>query len=568
MSAQRMRKRVQARTDNQEKLQVIPLGGIGEIGKNMYVIRYKDEMLVIDAGLAFPGDEMLGIDIVIPDITYLVENKDKILGIILTHGHEDHIGALPFILPQLNVPVYGTKLTLGLVKVKLNEHHILDNCELVEISPEDKLKLGHFKVEFFRTNHSIPDAVGVAIKTPVGTVVHTGDFKFDQTPVNGTPTDYYRLAKLGKKGVLVVLSDSTNAERAGYTLSEKEVGVSLMEIFRTARQRIILATFASNVHRIQQVIDAAVHYQRKVAVVGRSMVNVVQIAQELGYLNIAEGTLVEIDDLNLLPPNRAVILTTGSQGEPMSALTRISLSEHKKVEIIPGDTVVIAATPIPGNEKLVSKTIDNLFKRGANVIYEKVSGIHVSGHGSQEELKLMLNLLRPRYLIPIHGEYRHLIHHRQLAVKVGIPEKNVFVAENGQIMEFTGKSGRVAGTVTCGQVLIDGLGVGDVGNVVLRDRRVLSQEGIIIVAVTVEKVSGLVVSGPEIYSRGFVYVKESEGLLDEARELASQALEKAVGKQDWFMIKNNIRDTLSRFVWERTHRRPMIIPIVMEIENV
>lgn len=568
MSAQRIRKRAQARTENTEKLQIIPLGGIGEIGKNMYVFRYQDELLVVDAGLAFPGDELLGIDIVIPDITYLLENKDKILGIILTHGHEDHIGALPFILPHLKVPVYGTKLTLGLVKVKLTEHHILDACELVEFNPEDKLKLGHFKIEFFRTNHSIPDAVGIAIKTPVGTVVHTGDFKFDQTPVNGTPTDYYRLAKLGKKGVLVVLSDSTNAERPGYTPSEKEVGVSLMEIFRAAKQRVILATFASNVHRIQQVFDAAVHYQRKVAVVGRSMLNVVQIAQEMGYLNIADGTLVDIDDLNLLPPNRAVILTTGSQGEPMSALTRISLSEHKKVEIMPGDTVVISATPIPGNEKLVFKTIDNLFKRGAEVIYEKESGIHVSGHGSQEELKLMLNLLRPKFLIPIHGEHRHLIHHKQLAVKVGIPERNVFVAENGQILEFTAKSAKVAGTVSCGQVLIDGLGVGDVGNVVLRDRRVLSQEGIIIVAVSVEKETGMVLSGPEIYSRGFVYVKESEGLLDEARELVWRVLEKTGGKQDWFLAKNNIRDTLSRFVWEKTHRKPMIIPIVMEIESV
>ena len=451
MSTNHSRRRGKGKPVTQEKLQIIPLGGIGEIGKNMFVIRYKDEIIVIDSGLAFPGDEMLGIDIVIPDITYLVENKDKILAIILTHGHEDHIGALPYVLQQINVPIYGTKLTLGLVQGKLREHHILANCELNMINPDEKLEIGSFKMEFFRTNHSIPDSVGIAIKTPVGTVVHTGDFKFDQTPVNADPTDYYKLARIGEKGVLVALSDSTNAERPGYTLSEKEVGASIMEIFRTAKQRIILATFASNVHRIQQVIDAACHYKRKVAVVGRSMVNVVAIAQELGYLNVCEGTLVDVDDLNAMPPEKACIITTGSQGEPMSALTRISMAEHRKVEIRHGDTVIIAATPIPGNEKLVSRTIDNLFRRGANVIYERISGIHVSGHASQEELKLMLNLLKPKYLIPIHGEYRHLIHHRKVAGKVGIPEENVFVSENGQVLEFTQHTGKMVeiGRASC-----------------------------------------------------------------------------------------------------------------------
>lgn len=549
------------------KLQIIPLGGVGEIGKNMYVIRYEDEIIVIDSGLSFPGDEMLGIDVVIPDITYLQENKEKIKGIVLTHGHEDHIGALPYVLAQLKVPVYGTKLTLGLVEGKLREHHLLANCTLHPIRSEDKLQLGNFSLEFFRTNHSIPDSIGIAITTPIGTVVHTGDFKFDQTPVNGKPTDYYRLAKLGEKGVLVALSDSTNAERPGYTLSEKEVGFAINEIFRTARQRIILATFASNIHRIQQVIDAACHYKRKVAVVGRSMVNVVQIAQDLGYLNICSGTLVDVDELKTLPPNRAVILTTGSQGEPMSALTKISISEHRKVEIIRGDTVIIAATPIPGNEKLVSRTIDNLFARGANVIYERVSGVHVSGHASQEELKMMLNLLKPKYLIPIHGEYRMLVHHAKLAVRVGIREENVFISENGQILEFTSTSGRVAGSVTAGRVLIDGLGVGDVGSIVLRDRKMLSQEGILIISLTINKATSQVVAGPEIYSRGFVYVRESELLLDEAREHVIRSLEKKINgsSTDWSMVKNHVKDSLSRFIWEKMHRRPMILPIILEV---
>ncbi|MBS4008233.1 MAG: ribonuclease J [Clostridium sp.] len=549
------------------KLQIIPLGGIGEIGKNMYVIRYEDEIIVIDSGLSFPSDEMFGIDVVIPDVAYLLENREKIKGIVLTHGHEDHIGALPYVLAQLNVPVYGTKLTLGLVEGKLREHHMLANCLLHVIRPEDKLQLGNFNLEFFRTNHSIPDSIGIAVITPVGTVVHTGDFKFDQTPVNGKPTDYYRLAKLGEKGVLVALSDSTNAERPGYTLSEKEVGSAINEIFRTAKQRIILATFASNIHRIQQVIDAACFYKRKVAVVGRSMVNVVQIAQDMGYLNVCSGTLVDIDELKTLPQNRAVILTTGSQGEPMSALTRISVSEHRKVEIIRGDTVIIAATPIPGNEKLVSRTIDNLFARGANVIYERVSGVHVSGHASQEELKMMLNLLKPKYLIPIHGEYRMLVHHAKLATRVGIKEENIFISENGQVLEFTPNSGRVAGSVPAGRVLIDGLGVGDVGSIVLRDRKMLSQEGILIVSLTIDKATSEVVAGPEIYSRGFVYVRESESLLDEAREHVIRSLEKKINGRstDWSMVKSYVKDSLSRFIWEKMHRRPMILPIILEV---
>jgi len=561
------RAKVKQRKNTVKKVQIIPLGGIGEIGKNMYVIRFEDEIIVIDAGLSFPSDEMLGIDVVIPDITYLEENKDKVRAILLTHGHEDHIGALPYVLQRINVPVYGTKLTLGLVEVKLKEHRMLQNCKLITIRPEDKLEIGSFKMEFFRVNHSIPDSIGIAVKTPVGTIVHTGDFKFDQTPVSGETTDYYRLARLGERGVLVALSDSTNAERSGYTLSESEVGSVIMDIFHSARQRIILATFASNIHRIQQVIDAASYYRRKVAIVGRSMINAVSIAQELGYLHVDEGTIMDIDEVNKLPPHKVVILTTGSQGEPMAALTRISMAEHRKVEIIPGDTVIISATPIPGNEKLVSRTIDNLFARGANVIYERDTGIHVSGHASQEELKLMLNLLKPKYLIPIHGEYRHLIRHAQLAAKVGIKEKNVFIAENGQILEFTARSGRVVGTVTSGQVLVDGLGVGDVGSIVLRDRKLLSQDGIIMVALAVNKNNGTIMAGPEIYSRGFIYVRESEIFLDQARAHINATLKKLTNgkKTDWSVVKNQLRDSLSRFIWEKIQRRPIILPVVMEI---
>ena len=561
------RAKVKHRKNSKARIQIIPLGGIGEIGKNMFVIRYEDEIIVIDCGMAFPTDEMFGIDAVIPDKNYLLENKDKVMAILLTHGHEDHIGGLPYVLQQIDVPVYGTKLTLGLVEVKLREHNMLSDSNLQVICPEDRLTIGSFKIEFFRTNHSIPDSVGIALKTPAGTVVFTGDFKFDQTPVNGKPTDYYRLAKLGEKGVLVALSDSTNAERPGYTLSEKVVGTAIMDIFRTAKQRIILATFASNIHRIQQVIDAAVYYRRKVAIVGRSMENVVSIAQELGYLTAPEGTIVEVDELAKFPPEKAVILTTGSQGEPMSALTRISLSEHRKVEIMPGDTVIISASPIPGNEKLVFRTIDNLFARGAHVIYESVSGIHVSGHGSQEELKLMLNLLKPKFLIPVHGEFRHLVHHAELARSVGIKSSNIFIVENGNVLEFTSNSGQVAGTVTSGHILVDGLGVGDVGNIVLRDRKLLSQDGIFIVALTVERENGTVVSGPEIYTRGFVYVKESETLLDEAREEVCNTLKKSLegSKTDWSAVKNRIRDSLSRYIWEKMHRSPMILPIIMEL---
>ncbi|MGI6097952.1 MAG: ribonuclease J [Dethiobacteria bacterium] len=549
------------------KVQVIPLGGVGEIGKNMFVVRYEDDILILDAGIKFPDDEMLGVDVVIPDISYLLESKEKIKAIILTHGHEDHIGALPYILDKINVPIYGTKLTLGIVKVKLKEYNLLKSSTLIEINPSKAIEIASFKLQFFRTNHNIPDSIGVAVETPAGLIVYTSDFKFDQTPVNGMYTDFHQIAKLAQKGVLALLSDSTNAERPGYTLSEKEVGETINEIFRTTEGRIIIATFASNIHRIQQVFDAAVRFERKVAVIGRSMVNVVEIARELGYLHIAEGSFIDVGEIDKLPCSECVVLTTGSQGEPMSALTRISLADHRKVEIRPGDTVVISAKPIPGNEKLVSRTIDNLFRLGARVIYESVSGIHVSGHGSQEELKMMLNLLRPRYLIPVHGEYRHMIHHAQLAEKVGIPKDNILIAEIGSVLEFNAKGGRIAGRVTAGQVLVDGFGVGDVGNIVLRDRKVLSEDGIVIVVLSISKDKNEIVSGPDIITRGFVYVRESEELLLQARDNINQALDKlATDKMnEWSAVKSSIRESMGRFFWEKTGRRPMILPIIMEV---
>ena len=553
-------------TQVEQKLQIIPLGGLGEIGKNLTVVRCGDEIIVIDCGLMFPDDEMLGIDLVIPDITYLLENIDLVKAIVLTHGHEDHIGALPYVLRNLNVPVYGTKLTLGILEGRLKENNV-DSSSLVPVKPGDLIHIGCFKVGFVNVSHSIADAVALYIKTPLGTIVHTGDFKLDQTPVDGKVTDFHKFAELGDQGVLVMLADSTNAERPGHTLSEKTVGVAFDEAFRNIKDRIIIATFSSNVHRIQQVIDTAHKYNRKVAVLGRSMVNVSNISAELGYLNIPDGVLIDIDEINNYPPSNIVIITTGSQGEPMSALTRMSTSDHRKVGIVPGDTVIISATPIPGNEKLVSRTIDNLLKQGANVIYEKTSGIHVSGHASQEELKLIHNLLRPKFFIPVHGEYRHLRKHAMLAQDLGMPKENVFVAENGNIIEFTKEKGGIVGKVPSGIVLVDGLGVGDVGNIVLRDRRQLSQDGILIIVVTMDKEMGAVVAGPDIVSRGFVYVRESEELMEEAKEKVKMALEKCEDNNitEWAVIKSNVRDALGRYLYERTRRRPMILPIIMEI---
>ena len=549
-----------------EKLQIIPLGGLGEIGKNMTVFRYGDDIVVIDAGLMFPEDDMLGIDLVIPDFTYLVENKDKVRAIFLTHGHEDHIGGLPFLLKELEVPVYGTPLALGILQGRLKEKGV-STADLHPIKPGDQFEMGVFSIGFIRVNHSIADAVAIYLKTPVGTVLHTGDFKIDHTPVDGQVTGFNRFAELGDEGVLVMLSDSTNAEQLGFTKSERSVGASFDEKFRAAQGRIIIASFSSHVHRLQQAIDAAFAHGRKVAVIGRSMLNVVGIATELGYLKVADGVIIDISEINNYPPNRIVILTTGSQGEPMSALTRMAMSDHRKVEIVPGDTVMISATPIPGNEKLVARTVDYLFRQGAEVIYESSSGIHVSGHGSQEELKLMLNLVRPTYLIPVHGEYRMLKKHAKIAQDLGIPKANIFIAENGSVMEFTAETGAMAGKVTAGAILVDGLGVGDIGNIVMRDRRQLSQDGILIAVIAMDKASGCVVSGPEIVSRGFVYVRESEQLMEDARMKIQEALDRceANGSTDWGTIKNSVRDILGKFLYEKTRRRPMIMPIILEV---
>lgn len=548
------------------KIKIIPLGGINEIGKNITAIEYKEDIVIIDCGLKFPDDDMFGIDIVIPDVSYLLKNSEKIKGIFLTHGHEDHIGALPYVLKQLNVPVYGTKLTLGIVETKLKEHGLLSSTELIRVKPKDIIKLSSVSVEFIKTNHSIADSVAIAIHTPLGVVLHTGDFKIDYTPIDGEMMDFARLAEIGRKGVLVMMADSTNVERPGYTMTEKVVGETFNRLFGKANGRIIVATFASNVHRIQQIITAAQKYEKKVAVSGRSMENIVQVAIELGYLEVDKDVLVPIDQIGKYPNDKMVIITTGSQGEPMSALARMAASEHRKIAIIPGDTVIISATPIPGNEKFVSKVVNQLFKKGAEVIYDSVEKIHVSGHACQEELKLMQALVKPKFFIPVHGEYRHLKKHGELAMELGLPEKNLVICENGDVIELTRNYIKKNGSVTSGQVFVDGLGVGDVGNIVLRDRKHLSQDGILTVVVTIEKQTGKVVSGPDIISRGFVYVRESEGLMDEAREIVRSVLKNCEERQitDWATLKSKIRDELREFLYEKTKRKPMILPIIME----
>lgn len=550
-----------------DKIRIIPLGGLSEIGKNLTVIEYKDEIVVIDCGLKFPDEEMFGIDLVIPDVTYLVKNSDKVKGIFLTHGHEDHIGALPYVLKQLNVPVYGTKLTLGIVETKLKEHGLIGSVTLQTVAPRDIIKLNSISVEFIRVSHSIADSVAIAIHTPVGVILHTGDFKIDYTPIGGVLADLPRLAELGKKGVLAMLADSTNVERPGYTMSESTVGKTFENIFANAKGRIIVASFASNIHRIQQIITAASKYGRKVAVSGRSMENVVAVAKDLGYLNIDEENLINIDNINKYTNDKIVIITTGSQGEPMSALSRMAASEHKKVNIVPGDMVIISASPIQGNEKFVSRVINQLFKKGADVIYQSLADVHVSGHACQEELKLMHALVRPKFFVPVHGEYRHLKQHAELAMKLGLPENNVVIVENGDVIDVNRDGIKKNGSVIAGQVFVDGLGVGDVGNIVLRDRKHLSQDGILTVVVTIEKESGSVIAGPDIISRGFVYVRESEDLMEQARLVVKEALRECEEKHvtEWATIKSNIKDALRLFLYEKTKRKPMILPIIMEI---
>lgn len=551
------------------KLKVIPLGGMNEIGKNITAFEYENEIVVVDSGLAFPEDDMLGVDLVIPDITYLEKNKEKVKALLITHGHEDHIGSVPYFLKKINVPVYGTKLTLGLIKNKLVEHNLVESTKLKCIEPGDKIQVGkNFKVEFIRVTHSIADSVAMAITTPVGTVFHTGDFKVDYTPIDGKPMDLQRIAEIGNKGVLLLMSDSTNVQRPGHTMSERSVGREFDKIFMNCNKRIIVATFASNIHRMQQIINSAVKYGRKVAVVGRSMLNVISVGTELGYIDAPEGTLIDIDKIGIYNPEQIVIITTGSQGEPMAALSRMSMGEHKKVTVTADDLIILSSSPIPGNEKSVGRVIDELEKLGAEVIYNQLADVHVSGHACQEELKLMLSLVKPKFFMPVHGEYRFLKQHGELAVFVGTPKENVFIMENGRTLELSSDSAKMTTQVPSGIVLVDGLGVGDVGNIVLRDRQSLSENGMIIVVIALDRRTAKVVSGPDIVTRGFVYVRENELLMDEIKEVAKEELEKCDREniREWSTIKNNVREQISHYVYSKTKRQPMILPILMDID--
>lgn len=550
----------------EQKLKVIPLGGLGEIGKNMMVLEYANDIIVIDAGLMFPEEEMLGVDLVIPDISYLLEKKEKVRGIIVTHGHEDHIGALPYILPRLDVPVYGSKLTLGLISVKLKEHRCTKKATLRMIKSGEKIALGNFKVEAFSVCHSIPDSFGLIIHSPVGTLVHSGDFKIDYTPVDGKPTELAKLAQLGSKGVLALFADSTYAELPGYTPSESIVGETLERIIAEAPGRVIITTFSSLISRIQQIIDAAAKHQRHVFIIGRSMRDTVKIARELSYLSVPEGIVRRIDELHRFPHNRVVLLTTGSQGEPTSALVRIANKDNSQVKIIPGDTVVISATPVPGNESLINRTIDSLFRQGAHVIYEKLAQVHVHGHGSQEELKLLLSLVRPKFFVPIHGEFRHLSLHARLARSLGLPEKNALVIENGTILELDSKKARIAGRVPAGNVYVNGIVMGDIDSVVLRDRKLLSRDGIVVVIVAIDKEKGKVLGKPDIISRGFIDMKEGQAILEQGRELVKATLDRFSGRHvQWSFINTKVKDTLTKFFYEQTRRRPMILTTAVEI---
>ena len=544
------------------------LGGLNEVGKNMTLFEYGEDMFLVDCGLAFPDQDMLGVDLVLPDFTYVERNADRIRGIVITHGHEDHIGGLPYLLKVLNVPVYGTKLTIGLIQGKLREHGLLNSASLNVIKPGDVITLGGFTVEAIHVNHSIPDALGLAIRCEGGTIVHTGDFKIDTTPIDGGMMDLGRLAEIGQEGVLCLMSDSTNAERPGFTESERKVGESFETLFRKAgNNRIIVATFSSNIHRVQQIMNVAASLGRKVALVGRSLENVVSISAELGYLNIPEGIVIDINMINRYPADKLVIITTGSQGEPMSALTRMAFSDHRKVEIHPNVYVIISATPIPGNEKTVSRVVNELMKLGADVVYEKMYEVHVSGHACQEELKMIMGIVKPKYFIPVHGELKHLRKHAGLALSMGIPKENILIADNGRVAEISKKALRCTSTVPAGRVFVDGYGVGDVGSVVLRDRKHLAQDGLVIVAVCIDRESGMIVSGPDVVTRGFVYVKESEELINAAREVAVEAIEAQTdgGYFDWNSIKASLRDEISHLMYERTKRSPMILPVIMEV---
>lgn len=560
-----MRKR-QVRGKKEPSLKIIPIGGLNEIGKNMTLLEYNDQILIIDCGMTFPEDEMYGIDIVIPDFSYVIENRDKLVGMVITHGHEDHIGAIPYLLKNVKLPVYGTRLTLGLVENKLKEHQVVGDLRTIKAG--DKIQLGDFKIETIRTTHSIADSICLAITTPAGVIFHSGDFKIDYTPIDGELIDFSRLAEIGKKGVTLMMCDSTNAVRPGFTSSERVVGQTIENIFRTAKTRIIIATFSSNVHRVQKIIESAVKVGRKVAISGRSMENVVALAIELGYLDIPPGTLVDLRMTKNIPDDKLVIITTGSQGEPMSALSRIASGEHKSVKLKKGDMVILSSTPVTGNEKTVSNVVNKLFEKGAEVIYSDIADIHVSGHACQEELKLLHSLIKPKFFMPVHGEYRHLIQHARLAESLGMKSENIFVLDNGDILTVSkNRAHKTEQQVDADAILVDGLGVGDVGNIVLRDRKLLSESGLIIVVAAIDRESHQVVSGPDIISRGFVYVRENEKLIEEARQVAEEAIEKCQKKniKDWNTMKSKVRDSLGSYIYQTTKRDPIILPIFLEV---
>ncbi|MGN1299408.1 MAG: ribonuclease J [Candidatus Scatovivens sp.] len=550
-----------------QKLKIIPLGGIEEIGKNITVFEYENDIVIVDCGVAFPGDDMLGIDLVIPDFAYLEKNRDKIKGLVITHGHEDHIGAIPYLLKQINIPIYATKLTVGLIENKLEEHKLKDSTKIKTVKAGQTINLGKMRIEFIKSCHSIPDAVILAIHTPAGTVVHTGDFKIDYTPIDNERIDLGRLAELGNKGVLALMSDSTNSERKGYTMSESSVGEVFDKLFFNCTKRIVVATFASNVHRVQQIVNAAIANKRKIAVCGRSMINMIETSIKLGYIKMEKNVFIDIDMIKNYTDDQLVIITTGSQGETMSALTRMANGEHKKVSITSNDLVIISATPIPGNEKLVAKVIDDLMKIGADVVYSSLADVHVSGHACQEEQKLMLSLVKPKYFIPVHGEYRQLISHSETARKIGIPKENIFLMTNGRILELNEEEAKLTTSVQVGKVMVDGLGVGDVGNIVLRDRQHLSQDGLIIIVLTMDSATGEVIAGPDIISRGFVYVRESENLMDDVKKVIAKQIAYCEENRitDWTTIKTQIKDNLRQYIYQTTKRNPMILPIIMEV---
>lgn len=550
-----------------QKLKVIPLGGLGEIGKNMTAIEYDDELIVIDCGIAFPDEDMYGVDLIIPDISYLIENESKLKGIFITHGHEDHIGAIPFILKQVNIPIYGTRLTMGLIENKLKEHGLLATTSLNIIKPRESAKFNHLEVEFIRNTHSIADSCSLAIHTPVGIIFHTGDFKVDLTPIDNEPMDFERISELAKEGILLLMSDSTNVERKGYTMSERAISETFTKLFEHATGRIIVATFASNIHRMQQIIDASKRYNRKVAFSGRSMENISKVATELGYLHIDDDQLVNIHNINSVADDELTLIVTGSQGEPMGALARIAFSNHRHIKLKPNDLFIISASPIPGNDKLIGRVINELYRKGCNVIYKDLEAVHVSGHACQEELKLILRLTHPKFFMPVHGEYRHLVHHKNLAEKVGIPKDNIVVLSTGQVLELTPHSAEVNGRVRTGAIFVDGIGVGDVGNVVLRDRRMLAEGGMLIVVATIDKESKTLVSEPYIVTRGFVYVKESEDLMNEVKQITQTEIEMLLENEtnEILVMKNRIKKALERYLYEKTKRRPSIFPIIMEV---